>query len=223
MKNKFNTLWSSYKSHFGQKDFLQSFILSLVMICVALIINFYAGTYATVHASNAVTDVVLNNIRAFDVDGLFVWGTFVFWAFLILVCLLYIRRAPFIFKTLSLFIIIRSVFISLTHIGPFPSQIFISPVDLISKFSFGGDLFFSGHTGIPFLLMLIFWDIKYLRITFLLSSVFFGTVVLLGHLHYSIDVLSAFFITYTIFHISEILFSKDLNMYKNETTMNVVS
>ena len=31
----------------------------------------------------------------------------------------------------------------------------------------------------------------------------FAAVVLLGHLHYSIDVASAFFITYTIYHIAE--------------------
>jgi len=44
---------------------------------------------------------------------------------------------------------------------------------------------------------------------FIFLSISFGVIVLLGHLHYSIDVLAAFFITYTIRHINEILRTKD--------------
>jgi hypothetical protein len=184
------------------------------MLIVGMFINFYAGTYATERASSSVTDIILSNTRVFDVDGLFMFGTLIFWVFLFFVCLSDIKRFPFAIKTLSLFIFIRAIFISLTHIGPFPSQILISPTNIISKFSFGGDLFFSGHTGIPFLMALVFWNIKPLRIIFLCASFFFGTIVLLGHLHYSIDVLSAFFITYTIFHIAEMVYKKDLRLFK---------
>ena len=79
----------------------------------------------------------------------------------------------------------------------------------------GGDYFFSGHTGLPFLLTLLFWDNVFLRVLFFVSSIFFGVVVLLGHLHYSIDVLSAFFITYTIYHLSEAFFPKDKKMFND--------
>jgi hypothetical protein len=125
---------------------------------------------------------------------------------------IYIERFPFAIKTLSLFIVIRSIFISLTHIGPFVDQIQWSS-NILSKFSFGGDLFFSGHTGIPFLFALIFWDVKLMRYVFLALSAFFGTIVLMGHLHYSIDVLSAFFITFSIYHIAEFIFQKDLALF----------
>jgi membrane-associated phospholipid phosphatase len=77
---------------------------------------------------------------------------------------------------------------------------------IVTKFIGGNDLFFSGHTGAPFLLALIFWRIPPLRYLFLAWSLFFAVIVLLGHLHYTIDVLSAFFITYTIFHMSEFFF-----------------
>jgi membrane-associated phospholipid phosphatase len=83
----------------------------------------------------------------------------------------------------------------------------------MSKISFGGDLFFSGHTGMPFLLALIFWEDKWTRFLFLGFSIMFGIVVLLAHLHYSIDVLSAFFITYTIFHLALYIFKKDRDMF----------
>ena len=49
---------------------------------------------------------------------------------------------------------------------------------------------------------LVYWREKYLRYIFLVWSVFFGAVVLLGHFHYSIDVFAAFFITFTIYHIA---------------------
>ena len=208
----------THAEYFKKREFLIPFFVSFGMLIVANIINFYAGTYATVHASNAVTDIILNNIRVFDVDAYFVYGTLTFWVFLVFTWFHHIDRLPFSVKSVSLFIVIRSVFITLTHIGPFADQIKWTSY-LISKWSFGGDLFFSGHTGIPFLFALIFWDIKPLRIIFLCSSVFFATIVLLGHLHYSIDVLSAFFITFTIYCMSKYIFKKDLALFENKATV----
>jgi len=63
---------TSYKNYFGNKDFLMSLLVSFVILAVALIINFYAGTYATKIASNSVTDIILSNIRVYDLDGIFV-------------------------------------------------------------------------------------------------------------------------------------------------------
>ena len=88
-------------------------------------------------------------------------------------------------------------------------QIAIDSNSIINKVSFGSDLFFSGHTGLPFLLALIWWRELPFRLVFLSFSFFFAIVVLLGHMHYSIDVLGAFFITYTIFHLLEKFFKKD--------------
>ncbi len=204
--------------HFKRKDFLISFFIAFAMLIIANIINFYAGTYATERASNSVTDIILNNIRVFDVDGFFVYGTLAFWAILIGIWAYHIERLPFSVKALSLFIVIRSVFITLTHIGPFADQVHWTNY-LLSRWSFGGDLFFSGHTGIPFLFALIFWDMKKLRIFFLCSSAYFATIVLLGHLHYSIDVLSAFFITYSIYHLAQLFFKKDLLLFKKHITV----
>ena len=132
----------------------------------------------------------------------------------------YPKRIPFLAKNIALFVAIRAVFISLTHIGPYPDQI---PMDVFGEnwlqhltdnanffiFSSGSDLFFSAHTGLPFLMALIYWKNKAVRLFCIFAAAFFGVVVLLGHLHYSIDVASAFFITYSIFHIAEWLFPAD--------------
>jgi membrane-associated phospholipid phosphatase len=81
----------------------------------------------------------------------------------------------------------------------------------------GNDFFFSGHTGMPFLIALIFWKEKWVRSISIAVSLLFGALVLLGHLHYSIDVFGAFFITYTIFHICQKFFRVDLKLFNSGT------
>lgn len=64
----------------------------------------------------------------------------------------------------------------------------------------------------PFLMALIFWDDKYARFISIFASIIFDVSMLLGHLHYSIDVFSAFFIAYTIFVMAQKIFAKDHNL-----------
>lgn len=199
--------------HFSNNSFLRSISVAIFLFSIALVFNYYAGTYATNKESVPVTDLVLSNTRVHDVDGLFIYGSYFLVGLIIFLMFRRLNTLPFIIETVALFTVIRSVFITLTHIAPFPSGINISS-DLLSKVSFGGDLFFSGHTGLPFLMALIFWNIPHLRYIFLSLSFFFAVVVLLGHLHYSIDVLSAFFIVYGIFHLAEYFFKKDHKLFR---------
>jgi hypothetical protein len=211
----FPKLFSSLLTHHADEPFwkdrgyLRKVLLGLFLFTVSCIVNFYAGTYATREARSSVTDIVLSNTPIYDVDGMFIYGALVLIAFIVLLCFYKPRRAPFVLLSLSVFIFIRSCFISLTHIGPFPDRLAIDVGSVTSKFIFGGDLFFSGHTGIPFLMALVFWRERPLRYIFLAWSIFFGIIVLLGHIHYSIDVLSAFFITYTIYQIASFFFPSE--------------
>src|SRR6266576_2261382 len=111
----------TWGTHFRDSAFLWSFFFSICILVVALIINFYAGLYATKSASNAVTDIVLSNIRVYDVDGIFIYGPWVFWVFVAGVLAFKPQKVPFAVKSIALFVIIRAVFISLTHIAPFPT------------------------------------------------------------------------------------------------------
>lgn len=161
-----------------------------------------AVEFATKHASNAVDDIILSNIPTYDVSWFFVYGMFALIAVITVQCLLHPNRIPFTLYAIALFIAIRCVFVSLTHLGIPLEQASGNFSPGIEKTFFGGDLFFSGHTGAPFLMALIYWHDPKLRYFFLLWSVFFGAVVLAGHFHYSIDVLSAFFITFGIYQIA---------------------
>ena len=203
------TIVMDYKTHLKDKRFLYSALLSIAMLAISFSIMSMAITYATNSASSAVTDIILSNIRVYDVDGLFAYGGLILVIAMIITCLLNPKRLPFTVKSISLFIIIRSVFVTLTHLGPFvvPTEVMIQ--NMLYHFSFGGDLFFSGHTGLPFLMALLFWDKKPLRYLYLAGSIFFAVIVLLGHFHYSIDVLAAFFITYAIVDISKFFFKQE--------------
>lgn len=203
-----------YRLYFKNRDYLISLFLAFVLFAGSLVINFYAGQYATQKASNAVTDVVLSNVRVFDVDMVFIYGPVIFWTLIGLVCLYDPKRTPFIIKSVAIFVVIRSVFITLTHIGPFPTQAYVE-TGVLERFVSGpgGDLFFSSHTGLPFLMAMVFWHNKKIRFLCLATSLLFGVVVLLGHLHYTIDVLAAFFITFTIYHIASKLFVKDKALF----------
>lgn len=204
-----------HKTYFTNKQFLSSLVASASLLAGSLVLNFYAALYASERASNPVTDIILSNFGPYDLDGVFIYGPVIFWVLVGLMVLHKPNRIPFVLKSIALFVVIRSIFISMTHIAPFPTGIPINySLDIVGIFTSGGDLFFSAHTGLPFLMALLFWEVPYLRYTFVAISIFFGIVVLLAHLHYTIDVFAAFFITYSIFHIAETIFKKDYVMFR---------
>ncbi len=212
------TLEQKYKGIFSDRSCRMAFLGTLGLFILAVFINYFAALYAADRVSNYVQDIILSNIPVYNVDNFFIFGPVIFWVVIAAMLLLEPKKIPFTMKSVALFIIIRSVFVMLTHLGPFPDHIALDIHTMILHrwnlgnfltFGSGGDLFFSGHTGLPFLLALVFWKDVRMRIYCLAGAAFFAVIVLLGHLHYSIDVLSAFFITYTIYHIAEWAFGKD--------------
>jgi len=206
-------LIEKHKSHWSQKSFLSSVLLGFLLLAGSLVVNYIAGVYATERAGNAVTDIFLDNLPVVNVDIIFVYGFILMLLFIVILMLYEPQKMPFTTKGLALFIFIRSIFVTLTHLGPIAESAIVSSGRLIRYLTFGGDYFFSAHVGMPFLMALIFWDNKYIRNIFLGFSFIFGFSVLLGHLHYSIDVFAAFFISYGIFHIAQWLFDRDYKLF----------
>jgi len=205
-------MWQRHKFYWLQKSFVFSVLISLLFLTVAFFINQRANNYTAIHASNYVTDILLDNLPSVDVHLAFSEGAVLF--VLILAAILFYdpKYIPFALKSIAVFILIRSFFMILTHLAPPVNEIYIDPTDFIARLSSGNDLFFSGHTGLPFLLAFIFWERKSLRYFFFLCSALGGVAVILGHLHYSIDVFSALFISFGIFHICKRLFLKDFQL-----------
>ena len=203
-----------YRAQFGNRAYLRSVCEGAAFLAASSIAIYAAVAYATVHASNPVTDFVLSRVGPLNVRFLFVYGTFT--AFVITAGLLAWRpnRLPFALKAVALFLLVRAVFVALTHMGPSPIDP-QKPAPFLNSIFFGSDLFFSGHTGLPFLAALAFWHIRQWRIFYLALTAFFGVIVLLGHYHYSIDVLAALFITHGIFRMSCWLFGRDYALFRS--------
>ena len=65
------------------------------------------------------------------------------------------------------------------------------------------DLFFSGHTATTFLLLLYVWPHRALRWPMLAAHVLVVLSVFFSHLHYTIDVVGAYAITFCVFWLRE--------------------
>jgi len=139
-----------YRTLFCNRAYLRSLSEGAAFLAASTIAIFAAVTYATVHASNHVTDFVLSRVGPFNVRFLFIYGTFT--AFAITVGLLGWRpnRLPFALKAMALFLLVRAVFVALTHMAPSPIDP-QKPAPFFNSIFYGSDLFFSGHTGLPFL------------------------------------------------------------------------
>ncbi len=187
----------------------------LILVTLAFFANYQANIFSAAHPGPVIPDTLLDWLPILNVNIIFSEGTYVFIAILVVVAVVYWRRIPFILKTIALFMLTRSFFITLTHLGAIEPH---APLDgSFPKFlSMGHDLFFSGHTGFPFLIALIFWDQRLLRFAFLAMSLIAAFAVLTGHLHYSIDVFAAFYITYGTYKLAVRFFGGDYRLAMNK-------
>src|SRR5215468_1988887 len=105
-----------YGMLFGNRTYLRSLCEGVAFLAASTIAIYAAVSYATIHASNPVTDLLLSRIGPFNVRFLFIYGTFTALGFT--VCLLARRpnRLPFALKAMALFLLVRAVFVALTHI-----------------------------------------------------------------------------------------------------------
>ncbi len=200
-----------HKGYWTDRTSMLSFVTTIIFLLVSLVVNHYANLYVTLRAGHPMADIVLDNIPVINTTFIFVDGALLFIGFIVILLIHDPKKIAFSIKSLAFFYLVRSFFIILTHIGP-PQENIIGQVgelgQLFTSVS-GADLFFSAHTGLPFLFALIFWRNRFLRYVFLACSVVAAVAVLFGHIHYSIDVASAYFITYGIYCISYRIFRKD--------------
>jgi len=59
---------------------------------------------------------------------------------------------------------------------------------------------------------LVFWKEKIRRIVFLITTLVFASSVIIAHIHYSIDVFAAPFITFSIYSLAKYFFKKDYEL-----------
>ena len=100
-----------------------SLLEAIIVFIGSVFATHYASKFAEVHASGHVNDIILSNTQVYNFELVFVEGAIVLSLFVIALCFKFRKTAPFLIKAVSLFIIIRAIFVSLTHIGPFPTKL----------------------------------------------------------------------------------------------------
>ena len=117
-------------------------------------------------------------------------------------------------QTYGLMVLFRGIAMYLTPFNA-PESILVLNDPFVQLFGTGDiltkDLFFSGHTGTSFLLVLLV-DNKKLKAIFLIATILVGTAVLLQHVHYTIDVFVAPFVAYSSYRIIKKLHIKKNNI-----------
>jgi hypothetical protein len=199
----------------------QSLYVGILLLVIAIFVQINAGHYSSWHAATAApaSDIFLDNLPVVNLDALIVAGGITMWVAAWILLIIKPKYLLFGVKAVALFVITRAFFTSLTHLGAYPLQMAPGPQNLgfsfYSMFTFQGNFFFSGHTGFPFLMMLIFWDNKFWSRFFLALAVVFGATVLLAHVHYSIDVFAAPFIVYGVYIITQRVWPEDYAVMEN--------
>ncbi|HTI08715.1 MAG TPA: phosphatase PAP2-related protein [Puia sp.] len=166
------------------------------LLFVTVILSAFPIFFQTIEKRNgfALNDPLLRWLPAHNVSlALFI----IIWA----LCLLAIYRAakhPYIFLTFLWAYILLSVMriLSITLVPLNPPVGLIGLVDPIGNFFYGEkfvtkDLFFSGHTSTVFLLYLCLPGKKDKKIA-LAVTILVGFLLLVQHVHYTLDVLGAF-------------------------------
>ncbi len=176
-------------------------LIALLFIVLASFAYSLSGDYLTDHQGYvSAQDLILDHFGPYNLSFIFVWFfLFVGFIFFTYPIIFKPQELHYVLIMFSMFVIVRSGFIMFTHLAVPADAILPTFPGYFQVLNFANDLFFSGHTGFPFLGFLVFRKNKLISYFMLFSSILLGITVLLMHVHYSIDVFSAYFITYGIY------------------------
>lgn len=207
------------------RERLPSLLTAFALLGMAYVAEHFANLYELEYSlrptSTYVGDLLLDNLPVVDLNFIIIDGALIGIVIGVAFVLLKPRYILFSLKALAILIVTRALFVSLTHVGIYPGNIDpgVGIFDgIYSYLNFQTGFFFSGHTALPFLMALIFWQKPATRLVFLSISCIFALAVLLAHIHYSIDVLAAPFMAYGIFNIALYLFPRDYELIESATS-----
>ncbi len=188
------------------------FLFMLSFIILAFILYWMAKflVYNEARPGFSFTDPFLSLFTPIKVT----WVTFALIYFAVITALISLSFYPdklmLALQSYTLVILFRLITIYFLPLNP-PDSIIPLRDPVVELFGNGKtllkDLFFSGHTATMFIFFLTAQN-KKLKIIFLVSTVLVGACVLIQHVHYTIDVVIAPFVTYTSYRIALLIDDK---------------
>ena len=202
LKKRLKVWYKQWKREFLDHKYL--ILISLILLALAYLVSFIASTYVDSIITTIVPDLILDHIPVLDLDMVFGYGIIIVISTIFIYTVFFrIKDAHRVTFQFSLLLFVRSFFMVLTHLGkPAVAKAVTDLPAFYQLFNFHNDLFFSAHTAVPFMAFLIFRKEKIGKF-FLLMAIILAITVLFMHVHYSIDVFSAFFITFGVYTFGE--------------------
>ena len=165
--------------------------------------NFLA--YVETRKGAVINDPVLNLFAPLDVT----WFTFIILYGSILFAIFYFLPRPVLMTkaiaTYGIMVFFRIIAMFILPLDP-PAQMIALKDPFVESFgqstTLTRDLFFSGHTAIMFIFFLVA-DNKKIKRFLLAGTIAIAILVLLQHVHYSVDVFVAFFVAYASYAITQ--------------------
>ncbi len=204
---------SSWKYAWSKSRFKKQLILGSVVLIVILIFFSSFLTRIEQREGRVINDWLLNNIPSIDLSiPIFT----IIWSCALLL-IWQSSKNPAIFLTYLwgfIFLMLsRMVTISLVPLNP-PNHLIPLLDPLINKTFYDGvfitkDLFYSGHTASILLMSFCLKNNVHKKIT-LVAAISIGIMVLLQHIHYTIDVVAVPFFTYAVYYITKKFVAKSL-------------
>ena len=204
----------SWGTFLQNKYYRNEFIFSLVTLAAVLFILANFLNFNESRNGVILSDPILHLFRAVDLT----WLTFVLIYLSIITILFTVVLNPekmiFTIQCYSLLLVIRMIMMFLIPLNPPEGMISLND-PFVQFFGTGQiltkDLFFSGHTATVFLFYLVS-EKKIFRTLFLLATVLVGASVLLQHVHYTIDTVSAPIFSYLSYRLVYLLQTKKLKL-----------
>ena len=184
--------------------------LAVLLVALTLSYFFYTklGWVADQRALPVGDDWLLRRLPLINTLPILSWGWFALNIYAVGAAVAYQpKRVPFLVYLLSVYMVVRTVFVFLSPIGHPAGMVDMRVHDflfsrLLGTWTFTNEFVFSGHTSIPFLFFL-FFRTRGLKALMLAGSLTMGVCVLLSRNHYTVDVLAAYLVGYAIYGLSQ--------------------
>lgn len=168
-------------------------LLAVVLVSLANFLNFIEARHGVV-----LPDPILDLFNPIDLTWLIFALIYISLVVAIVTLIKNPRQLLFAVQLYTLMVTVRIVAMYLLPLEP-PAEMISLNDPFIEFFGTGQtltkDLFFSGHTATLFILFLVS-ERKIIKDVFLICTIVVAISVLLQHVHYTIDVFAAVFITY---------------------------